>query len=289
MVEAESRTGPLPTFLYIGASKSGSSWMFEILREHPDVFVPVAKDIFYFDRHFDRSEDWYRSFFAPAGEAKAVGELCHDYFLREDVADRIQERLPGVKLFASLREPVAKLVSMFYFFRATRLPPEVTFAEFTSRPEILAQCDYLGNLTPYFERFPRENVSVFFFDELKADAADLARRVFAFIGVDPDFEPAAVGKRVLGARRPRSFLVALLAYRTAQVLRRLGGANLVGRVKRHPLFERILYDRLRDRPEVDLETRVRLHERFVDSFDALGELIGRPVPRAWYDPPTETP
>ena len=73
---------PDPTFLYIGAARAGSSWMYEILREHPDVFVPLAKDIYFFDKHYDRGLQWYRSFFASAGGRRAIGELSHDYYLR---------------------------------------------------------------------------------------------------------------------------------------------------------------------------------------------------------------
>ena len=50
-----------PTFLYIGAPKAGSSWLYEILREHPEVFVPTAKDTQFFDYYFDKGFDWYLS------------------------------------------------------------------------------------------------------------------------------------------------------------------------------------------------------------------------------------
>ena len=45
---------PLPNFLFIGTAKAGSSWIFEILREHPQVFVPDAKDLHFFDKYYDR-------------------------------------------------------------------------------------------------------------------------------------------------------------------------------------------------------------------------------------------
>ena len=38
-----------PTFLYIGIAKAGSSWIFEMLREHPEIYIPVAKDLRFFE------------------------------------------------------------------------------------------------------------------------------------------------------------------------------------------------------------------------------------------------
>ena len=41
-----------PNFLYVGAGKSGSTWIFEIFRDHPEIFVPISKDIMFFDRYY---------------------------------------------------------------------------------------------------------------------------------------------------------------------------------------------------------------------------------------------
>ena len=38
-----------PDFLYIGPDKSGSTWLYEVLRRHPEVFVPSVKDLYFFD------------------------------------------------------------------------------------------------------------------------------------------------------------------------------------------------------------------------------------------------
>ena len=47
----------LPDFLVIGVAKAGTSWLFEILNEHPDIFIPVAKDIMFFDLCYERGLD----------------------------------------------------------------------------------------------------------------------------------------------------------------------------------------------------------------------------------------
>ncbi|MFW6275337.1 MAG: hypothetical protein ACOC2M_01735 [bacterium] len=38
-----------PTFLGIGVQKSATTWLAHMLREHPDIFIPPAKEIHFFD------------------------------------------------------------------------------------------------------------------------------------------------------------------------------------------------------------------------------------------------
>ena len=40
----------LPTFLGIGAHKAGSTWLFSQLRSHPEIWLPVVKELHFFDR-----------------------------------------------------------------------------------------------------------------------------------------------------------------------------------------------------------------------------------------------
>jgi hypothetical protein len=44
------RDRSVPTFLGIGAQKAGTTWLYQHLREHPDVWMPPEKELHYFDR-----------------------------------------------------------------------------------------------------------------------------------------------------------------------------------------------------------------------------------------------
>ena len=279
MVAATTRREP--TFLYVGGSKCGSSWLFEILREHPDVFVPVAKDIKYYDVHKDRPVDWYLEFFAGAGSAKAVGELTHDYFLDPAIAARIHGDFPNVQIIFSLREPADRTFSRWLYARVSDLPPEVSFGDYARRPAILRENDYLANLKPYFDRFPRHRIHVIYYDEFVAEPAMVVRALYRFIGVDEFFVPPSLHRRVLAARQERLPGLGRFAYAFAQVLRGMGGANVVGAFKRDSVFDRLLYREMRQRPPMPESDIAWIRERFRGDYEALGELIGRPVPTAW--------
>jgi len=49
----------LPRFLCIGAQKAGTSWLFEHLNHHPELWMPPIKELHYFDHLFvERNRRW---------------------------------------------------------------------------------------------------------------------------------------------------------------------------------------------------------------------------------------
>jgi len=67
---------PRPTFLLIGAQKAGTTWISAMLRAHPEVFVPRAKELHYFNlkENHARGMDWYLGQFGEYAGQKAIGE-----------------------------------------------------------------------------------------------------------------------------------------------------------------------------------------------------------------------
>src|ERR671923_54757 len=61
----------LPTFLLIGAMKSGTTTLYHYLARHPDVFMPALKEPNFFNDHWHRGIGWYERLFAPARAAVA--------------------------------------------------------------------------------------------------------------------------------------------------------------------------------------------------------------------------
>ena len=77
----------LPNFLYVGPDKAGSSWLHEVLLKHPDVYLTPAKDLYFFDRYYDRGSSWYAAQFRDARQEKIVGEVCQDYLFHPEAAE----------------------------------------------------------------------------------------------------------------------------------------------------------------------------------------------------------
>ena len=265
-----------PNFLFIGPDKSGSTWLYRILLQHPDCYVPSCKDIYFFDRYYHRGMDWYLSFFAdaPAG-TKAVGELSHDYLFSAAAAERIARDLPGVKLMVSLRQPLDRTFSHYlYMVRngRTREPFELALKKY---PDLVDKSMYSKHLSEYFRRFDRSQIQVLFFDDLKSNPTGFAAEVFQFLDV-PFIEEIDYGTEVLPASRPRSAWLARLAKLSANACRDMGLTHLVGTVKYGALAGWLYksYER-ENRPEMRSEEKRFLLDVFRTDTQQLQDLLQR--------------
>lgn len=250
----------LPNFLYVGPDKAGSSWLHETLMKHPDVYLTPAKDLYFFDRYFERGVGWYADQFRGARDETIVGEVCQDYLFHPEAAQRIHATLGEVRIMVCLRDPVERAWSSYLYMRKHGLGPDTFGEALRSRPELLEHGRYATGLGRFLERFPREAVHVALFDDLVADPQRFLDRVTDFLGTDrlPLAEEDLAAR--LPAARARSVRLARLARRGADWVREHDGARMVGAVKRSPLVHRVLYlpiDRDAVRPADDDVAAVR--------------------------------
>ncbi len=270
-------------------ARAGSTWLYEVLKSHPEVYVPPAKDLYFFDRHFDRGMKWYLSFFEDAGNARAIGELSHDYYYSIDAAERIRQSFPEIRIICCLRDPVSWATSVYNYSRSLdestlvdTAQGDVSFSTFMRQPKFQKMLAYAENLHYYLERFPRENILILFYDDLKEDAAAFARRVFSFLDVDPEYVPPMLEERINPVREPRNPLLVQAAYRGGLLLRKLGMANLVGRIKHHPLFLSTFFKGpSREKYIPTLEEQRYLQQNVERDRKELEAITGRSLPRSW--------
>lgn len=272
----------LPNFLYIGPDKAGSTWLHQVLLKHPDVYLSPAKDLYFFDRYYDRGLAWYASQFRDARNERIVGEVCQDYLFHPEAAARIRATLGEVKVMVSLRDPVERAWSSYLYMRKHGIGPDTFGEALRSRPELLEHGRYATGLDRFLERLPREDVHVALFDDLAGDPQGFLDDVTDFLGV----ERMHLGAKDLAARLPaaraRSVRLASAARRSADWVREHDGATLVGTVKRSRLVQRTLYrpvdrEAVRPAPEDVLLVRAALGAE----IDALDRTFGFRLRESW--------
>lgn len=265
-----------PDFLFIGPDKSGSSWLYHILSHHPDCFIPKAKDIYFFDRYYSKGLPWYLQHFddAPAS-ARAVGELSHDYLFSSLAAERIRETLPGVRLLACLRNPVDRSISQFQYMRRSGEVGADFWAAVARYPKIVDNSRYLENIRTYLDLFGRSQMHVLIFDDLVRDAEAFGRDVLRRLGLREDVA-LPYSDRVREAGMARSAGIARLLKEGANLTRRLGLSNVVGRVK-HSRIAQLAYREMKPEERVSLSAaeRERLWAEFAPEISQLSDLVGR--------------
>ena len=76
----------LPNFLCIGAQKSGTTTLYDILKQHPHIFLPDKKELHFFDieSKYQKGVKYYSSYFQGSNSYLSVGEITPIYiYLKE--------------------------------------------------------------------------------------------------------------------------------------------------------------------------------------------------------------
>jgi hypothetical protein len=274
--------GDMPNFLYIGTSKAGSTWLFNALAVHPEVFLASNKGLYYFDTHFDKGADWYLDHFTGASDRPAVGEISHSYLSSPEAPARIEQLNPRMRLLVCLREPVDRAFSDYLDLVKNGQFDGPFDAALEQFPRLVDRGRYATHLRRYLEHFPRELLCVQLFDDLKANAQAYADSVFDFLQVDRIELPAAALKRRMPAGKPRNAALAAAAKAASRAVKRLGLRRLRSRVKRSVALREALYQPYSsDRPTADPTVAAGLRQVFAPEVEALDELLGLPVSQRW--------
>lgn len=103
----------LPSFVIVGAQRSGTTTLYRLLSDHPAVLRPTtAKGIGYFDLNYDRGPQWYRGHFPIRWRRSSVTfESSGYYSFHPHAIARLVHDLPQAKLVMMLRDPVDRAYS----------------------------------------------------------------------------------------------------------------------------------------------------------------------------------
>lgn len=214
-------------FIVIGAAKSATTSLYELLKSHPEIHIPKAKEVPFFsdDAMFARGVQYYfRSYFQHADRNALWGTVTPQYMLDNDtvsvekIADRIYNTFPKTKIIALLRNPAERAYS-HYKMQVQRGHESRSFisivqdtlhdpvamrkSEMPDESYIFAS-EYGRILEAYYSLFPKENILVITTDELQDQPVQSIRRICSFIGADTTYAPPHPLKRHReGGSKPR--------------------------------------------------------------------------------------
>lgn len=188
-----SRDLTLPDFLGIGFMKCGTTWLYENLRAHPDVFVSDKKELRYFSNHFNEPLADYAAHFRDAG-GRVAGEVSPVYATLPERRIRfIRKVMPDVRLILLLRDPVEREWSRVHHHlkksgRRIDEVPEGELLREIRRQSLLRHGGYSGVIDRWREVFPAEQLLVAFHDDIRDRPRALLEEVFGFLGVPTDLD-----------------------------------------------------------------------------------------------------
>lgn len=214
-------THVLPDFLIIGAARSGTTSLYQYLTQHPLVIPGVGKEVYFFDKKFDKGINWYKSFF-PTKLSKSrlekklkrnciTGEATPRYLYHPHTPKRVFDLIPTVKLIVLLRNPIDRAYS-HYQMEAKQDNNELPFEEAIEQEEkrimddmkkmerdenfysinfyrksYLTRGIYVDQLKRWFEYFPREQFLILKSEDFYSKTPEVYQQVLDFLNL-PKFE-----------------------------------------------------------------------------------------------------
>jgi hypothetical protein len=279
----------LPNFFILGTQKAGTSALHRVLDQHPQIGMSQTKEPRFFigdqraplfcgpgAEEFIHGGVWsldaYKALFASTSERPVRGEASPVYLSAhapEQTARRIATRCPDAKLIAVLRNPSERAFSAFLHHRRLGLEPHSDFARALAEEDSRLRAGWLpgwgyrrngcyaASLAPYLERFPREQILLLSWEAWNGQPAEIARRIFRFLGVDETFAPE------LHHRHNVSLLP-----RSKWLAGRRGAPDWLKRLNQH-------------RPTLPASQRKELQDYFRSENTRLISLIGPSINAPW--------
>lgn len=211
-------------FLVIGAQKCATTALFENLRAHPDIVMPLEKELPFFTGE-DCSEQAWEEFcskhFPPANSNKLWGKASPQYMCDPNAPARIKALMPGVKLIAILRDPIERcwshhkmgqrratehkafaeaidtLLSAGDLQTANESPiPQHTQGYQSESDFYVAWSEYGRILANYLDHFEAGQLLVLYKEDLEANPKQTIDTLLEFIGLPAGFRPTTLGQMI---------------------------------------------------------------------------------------------
>jgi hypothetical protein len=288
----------LPNFFILGAAKSGTTSLHDLLKQCPQVYFPFSKEPMFFsqDALYVQGLDWYaKTFYAGSKTFPLRGDATPHYlYWGEKVAPRLKQAYPEApKMIIVLRDPVSRAYS--WYWNMVREGNETLSFEAALEAEdsrlktqhnmlqakgsmlygYVRGSQYLNQIRHFMEFFSKDRFLFILHEDLSSTRlADTLGKVKEFFGLS-EYEVPTQSTFSNPASLPRSMsLQRWLRHQSAfrEYLKRF----IPYRV-RYFAKENLIRLNLRQTtyPQMGENTRQQLQSRFAGEIMALQELLGR--------------
>lgn len=292
---------PMPTFLVLGVAKAGTTSLYQYLKQHPQIYmVPIKEPNFFaygeaplpafqgpgtanMQQRVVSTLAAYQDLFKGLTGELACGEVSTTNFMPR-ACTRIHQYAPGAKLVLILRQPAERAYSQFLHTQRLGWEPlgdlrEAVAAEATRIQQnwlpLLCYTSpgfYAAILQQYFERFPREQIRIYLYEEWQRQPTAILQDLFRFLAVDEHFIPDMTVRHNAGVA-PRSGWLARFLRQSHPLKRWL--SLLAPATVRQRVVRSLTHRNLTKPPPLDPQLRAQLTELYRDDILRTQALLGR--------------
>lgn len=284
-----------PNFIIVGAAKSGTTTLHDLLNSNPDIFLPDLKEPHYFCREqkFNfpviTEQEQYAELFDQRAE-KALGEASTAYLYYADSAKRIHAEIPDCKIICLIRNPVERALSMWGHQVREGLETEsleqAIEDEINGKQRDLNGVEYgfnycrLGLIAEHIEQyqalFGHQNVLLLDYRELHSNPQKIVNRVCHFLGVEPHTLPERTAHLNASGVPKFPWLHAALNIKHPIKDWLLGPFKLLFPAKfRHQIWQRLRNQNIRhgQRHQLSEFSKVHLDQYFKEEMQRIEQLL----------------
>ena len=202
-----------PGFFISGAPRCGTTALYTYLSQHPRIFMSEVKELNYFASDFPNVQkisfksvaDYHKLFEHAGPEHIAVGEASPFYLFSKTAFKNMYQYDDQAKVILTLRQPVDFIQSYHRLNLSLLREDEANLEKAwnlqetrkkgkaipkSARQVELLMYGELGQFSKYVENllsiFPRRQVKIFLFDDLRKDTKKVYEETLEFIGVPQD-------------------------------------------------------------------------------------------------------
>ena len=278
---------PPPDFICLGVHKSGTSWLYHCLFEHPEIFITDKIDYFYRADRFAKGESWYARFFKERKE-KITGDLSTVYLFNqkpnqpESTAERIYKHNPNTKLIVLLRNPIDRAYAHYLQdIKIGHIPISYTFEKaIKENPNILFWGKYKTHLQRYFRYFNAGDMFFVVFEDIKNNPERVLQELYSYLEVTPDFVPKHIFKKVNVSRIPGNQKIEKYKRKLSHSLKKSKvGKKLWWQLKQKgwvSVFDALNSNKKQPTQLTNTETRNQLYQYFKEDIGFVKTVLNKP-------------
>jgi hypothetical protein len=304
-----TQVGRVPDFFIVGNPKCGTTALYEMLRSHPQVYMPALKEPHFLAAgpsstrgpapQLPRTLAEYLALFSAARPDQLAGEASPSYLRSPIAAQRIAELNPRARAVAILREPAGFLRSLHLQHLQDHVERERDLRRALANEHVVHdgvsvrrysdRVRYVEHLRRYEEALGRERMLVLVYEDFRRDNEAVLRELLRFLGVDETVALEAVeanpSVRMRSVRLARSLHALRIGH--GPVLGPLGAAvkALTPQAARSRALLLVRRHALYGAPGApDERLMLELRRRFAPEVVALSQYLGRDLVSLWgYD------
>ena len=179
----------VPNFLCVGAQRCATTWLYECLRNHPEIYLPEIKEINYFSdincNNYSKGPEWYSDHFKRVRNEKAIGEITPEYLLDKNTPKRIYEMLGIIKLIVIIRNPINRIISSYG--RWIRENSDVSIEHFidNNMDYCIDRGYYYKSIRRFYKYFQPNDIIIMVYEDIKKNPHDFLMQIYRFLNVKP--------------------------------------------------------------------------------------------------------